>query len=204
MTALVNRYRQIDEGGEEGFTIIEVLVAAVILVLGALAVFMTFAAAIQNVQRSKETQVGLSVAQREMEKVRALPYAEVGLEAAAPTSVEAGSPGLRVRSSSTEFNLARTGTANWQKLVSGGKVKPGPEELSSIGGTKVMVYRYVVSQEDAALIASSYCQENPTKSACTGNQRKRVVIDVWPLKQSNSPSRHGYYELQSDFVNPKP
>jgi type II secretory pathway pseudopilin PulG len=197
--------REIGGRDEEGFTIIEVLIAAFILVLGSLAVFMTFGAAIHNIQRSRETQVGLSVAQREMEKIRAVPYSEIGLETPAPSSTEVGNPGTRVRNSS-EYNLTRspTGTASWQSIVNGGKVKPGPEELASIGGTKVVVYRYITSQEDAALKASDYCKEDPAKAACTANQRKRVVIDVWPIQQPNATSRHSYYELQSDFINPKP
>ena len=53
-------------------TIIEVLVAAVILALGALATFGMLSAATNNNQRAKATQVALDKAQQELESMRSL------------------------------------------------------------------------------------------------------------------------------------
>ena len=55
---------------EDGFTIIEVLVASLIMVLG---VLPPAEAATRNTTRAKDTQVVLNIAQQEMEKLRALP-----------------------------------------------------------------------------------------------------------------------------------
>jgi len=190
---------------ERGFTLVEVLVATVVLTLGSLAVFTVFASGIRNIQRSRDTQVGVSVAQREMEKFHSLKFAEVLLKSAPETSTESGNPGLRVNSARTEYNLNRTGTASWAKFATAatgeiGAVEPKSETFS-VGGTPVTVYRYVVWLKDEA-----FCKSLTTEStACKeGKNYKRVIIDVWPSKAGNQASRSAYYEIQSDFVNPNP
>jgi prepilin-type N-terminal cleavage/methylation domain-containing protein len=190
---------------EEGFTLIEVLVAAIVLTLGSLAVFTVFASGIKNVQRGRESQVGVSVAQREMEKVHSLRFSEVLLKGSPETSAETANPGHRVSSARTEYNLNRTGTANWAKLAvasSGetGAVEPKSETFS-VGGTPVTVYRYVVWRKDEAYCKTFTSGTEPT-SCKEGKNYKRVVIDVWPSKAGNQGSRRAYFELQSDFVNP--
>src|ERR1700754_3157990 len=132
---------------QDAFTLIEVLVAAVVLTRGSLAVFTVFASGLRNVQRSRDTQVGISVAQREMEKIRSVKFSEVLLTSPPETSTEAGDPGQRVSSAKTEYNLNRTGVASWAKLATAttgetGAVEPKSETFS-VGGTPVTVYRYV-------------------------------------------------------------
>jgi prepilin-type N-terminal cleavage/methylation domain-containing protein len=192
---------------EDGFTLVEVLVAAVVLTLGSLAVFTMFASGIRNVQRGRDTQVGISVAQREMEKIHSFKFAEVLMKTAPETSAEAGNPGLRVNSGRTEYNLNRTGAANWAKLASAGTGETGTvepkSETFSVGGTAVTVYRYVVWRKDEAFCKTFTSTTEPT-SCKEGKNYKRVIIDVWPSKAGNQSSRSAYYELQSDFVNPNP
>jgi len=186
---------------EEGFTIIEVLIAAVILVAGALAVFMTFSAAVHNVQRGRDTQAAISVAQREMEKVRSLPYEKILLKSTPVTSADANNPNNRV--SGTTFNLKRTGTAENATMAvsSSGEVEPVSSAFS-VGGTNVTVYRYVVWRKDAAFCATG---TNGEKESCKAGQNyKRVIIAVLPNKPGNVTHTRRYYELQSDFVNPNP
>ncbi|HVV89817.1 MAG TPA: prepilin-type N-terminal cleavage/methylation domain-containing protein [Solirubrobacterales bacterium] len=189
----------------EGFTLIEVLVAAIVLTLGSLAVFTVFASGIKNVQRGRETQIGVSVAQREMEKVHSLKFSEVLLMAAPETSAEVASPAHRVSSARTEYNLNRTGATNWAKLAVAGTGETGAvepkSETFSVGGAPVTVYRYVVWRKDEAFCKTFTSTTEPT-SCKEGKNYKRVIIDVWPGKVGNQASRHGYYELQSDFVEP--
>ncbi len=186
-------------GAEDGFTIIEVLIAGIVLVLGSLAVFMTFGAAIHNVQRSRETQIGVSVAQREMERIRVIPYASVALGTTPTSSAEATSPRkrLKLNGSTTEFDLQRsTGIEEWRPVmaVTGGLVKAeskGTEKVTASDGTEVEVFRYVACEE-----------AGKTNATC---QAKRIVVDVIPLGKTNLASyKHGYYELQSTLVNPSP
>lgn len=186
---------------EEGFTIIEILVAAFILVLGALAVFMTFSAAVRNVQRGRDTQASISVAQREMEKIRALPYEKILLKSTPTNSAETSNPNNRV--SGSTFNLKRSGTSEYATLAisSSGEVEPTTSAFS-VGGTKVTVYRYVVWRKDVAYCATG---TNSEKESCkTGQNYKRVIIAVLPSKTGNLNGTRSYYELQSDFANPSP
>ena len=195
-----------DEGG---FTLIEILVAALVLAFGSLAVFMTLVAAIHNVQRGQETQVASSVAQREMEKIRVLPYERVAMVTTPATSTQTGNPATRV--SGGEFALGRTGTEKVPMAIAGtgicttekpcvnnqgasscvGGSSPG---TFTIGGATGSVYCYVTTVKDAACEAA-------TAKICS---YKRVVVAVWLTKRGNLASRPAYYELQATIANPSP
>ena len=174
-------------GEERGFTIIEILVASFILVLGSLAIFMTFAAAIHNVQRSRESQVGISVAQREMERVRVIPFESLGLSTLPLKSNVAENPRYRIRTSGVEqFDIDRDTPQTWRDLVAGGTVAPETTGVRTNDGTEVTVYRFVVCEEAACLA-------------------KRVVIDVWRAQKANLGTyRPAYTELQSTIVSSDP
>ncbi len=192
--------------GEEGFTMIEVLVAAFILVLGSLAVFMTFAAAIHNVQRGRDAQIASSVAQRELEKIQTLPYERVAMAATPKASVESGNPATRVVGS--EFALKKDGTelAPLAIATTGACTIEKPcvnaqPASSCVGGSSPgtftngtatgSVYCYVTTLKDKP------CEEATGKSCAY----KRIVVVVWLAKPSNQASRAAYYELQAS-VNP--
>ncbi len=189
---------------DDGFTIIEALVAAFILTLGSLAVFMTFVAAIHGVQLSKESQFGIAVAQREMEWVRAHPFAAVATAGAAPTAEpsSATSPLNRVVSGGAKFLIKRSEAGSssprlnnempFVDQVSGGF--PVSKEVKFVEGTKTdkqvqaTVYRFVL------------CEEELSPTQC---QAKRIVIDVVPKLQFNEHDyQRNYYELQSTILNP--
>ncbi len=190
---------------EEGFTIVEALVAAFILTLGSLAVFMTFVAAIHNVQRSKETQFGISVAQREMEWVRAHKFSEVAMTGALPASEPGNtrSPLSRVLSGGSKFLVKRSEAGlrapsvnNQMSFVdeaSGGFAVAKEAQFVEGSGkdtqVQAKVYRFVLCEEPEVLAQNC--------------QKKRVVIDVVPKLTTNEHSyQRNYYELQSTIVNP--
>ena len=194
------------QNGEEGFTLIEVMVAAFILVLGSLAIFMAFAMAVKNVQRGRETQIALSVAQREMEKIRSLPYERVLMTASPKSSAETMSPANRL--SGNEFALNKAGTEKAPLAVATAGIcstaKPcvNSEPASScVGGTSPgsfsngsatgSVYCYVTTLKDEAC-------EKATGKTCT---YRRVVVAVWLAKTGNRADRSPYYELQSNFFS---
>lgn len=179
--------------GEDGFTIIEVLVAAFILVLAAMAVFTGFAGAIHGIQRSREMQQGVSVAQREMERIRIMEFGEVALTAAPEPALSGGTknPFTRV-SSSGGFNLNRSGAPDYKPFVTsptGMEVeKPG---VPSVGGSEMNVYRFVVCEQEV---------EGELETICVA---KRIIVDVVPVPADNqSGYQHSYYELQSTIVDP--
>ncbi len=193
--------------GEDGFTIVEVLVAAVILVLASLAIFMAFGISIDSIQRSREAQIGISVAQREMERIRVIPYDSVSLSIT-PTVMTAREKieraenlepryRLRVNGSVTEIDLARpTSQEEWRPLLTSTSglvtaVSSGTQKVTASDGTEVEVDRYVAREE-----------AGKTATTCAA---KRIIIDVVPIGKANLGSfRHGYYELQSTLVDPTP
>jgi prepilin-type N-terminal cleavage/methylation domain-containing protein len=187
---------------EDGFTLIEVLIAAFILVAGSMAIFMTFAAALHNVQRGRDAQVAQGVAQREVEKIHALPYSRVVMTSLPTASTETTSPAKRI--SGSEFTLSRTGTEKAPLAIAGTGVCTSSAPCvnssgasSCVGGTspgtfvdgtaKGSVYCYVTSAKDESC-------ESATGTTCP---YKRIVVAVWLEKDGNQGARPSYYELQS-------
>lgn len=170
---------------------VEVVIATLVLVVGSLATFGLLRAATTNAQRAKGTQVALDLAQREMEALHRLSFAELALTATPPQSADRLNPGYRVNQGQGTFALTREPAeeASLPKLV----VDPvsgvvAPEEGFDSGGVTGTVYRYVVWRDDHACGA-----------ACP---YKRVVVAVKLAQLGNESAEHGYVELQSDFIDP--
>ena len=185
---------------EEGFTIVEALVAAMLLVIAAAALMTTLAGARKATYRGEQSQVASDVAQREMEALRTIPYASLAMTSAPAHSNDAADPRNRV--SSGNFALHRNGTdpapmvVNGGTLtkggtVSGGTVNPGPQAFTS-GDVSGTIQRFIVWQNDPR------CQE----LLCPGSQDfKRAIVAV-SLDTTASGGTRGYIELQSDAINP--
>lgn len=188
---------------EDGFTIVEVMVAALVLVAGAFATFGVLRVAVTNTHRVKATQVALDRAQQEMEALRSMTNQELALTATPTNSTNAFNPGYRV--SGDEFALIREPPGTYRELVvnggelygggfiSTGKVSPGPTSFTT-GDVQGQIYRYVVWRNDTS------CPE----STCPGTQDyKQIVVAVKLSKPSNQPGERGYVEVQSNFIDPK-
>jgi type II secretory pathway pseudopilin PulG len=177
---------------EAGFTIVEVLVAVFILVMGALATFGLLTSAIRNTQRAKATQVALDRAQQEIETLRSRPYQQLALTATPAAETKRLSPNYRV--SGATFAVVREPPSTYYTMVvnpAEGKVPPGPEPFSS-GDVSGKIYRYVVWRNDDKCAA-----------ACPGEQDfKQVVVAVKLDKRGNEAGERGYVEVQSNFVDP--
>jgi prepilin-type N-terminal cleavage/methylation domain-containing protein len=190
-------------GREDGFTLIEVLIAALILVIGSFAAFGLLRAAALNNQRAKATQVALDRAQQELEVLRGLPDEQLALTEPPPPSSNPKDPGYRVVSGTFYLNRNRTGehpelvvkngSLYGGGFITAGSVDPGPTPFTS-GNVKGKIYRYIVWRNDAS------CPE----STCPGTQDyKQVVVAVRLDKAVNQASEQGYVEVQSTFINPK-
>jgi type II secretory pathway pseudopilin PulG len=190
-------------GSEQGFTIIEVLVAALILVAGAFATFGVLSAATINAQRAKATQVALDRAEQELEVLRSLSNKELALTATPSPSSDQMNPNYRV--SGGEFALKRgTPPTSYKKMVvnggelygggfiTGGVVNPGPTPFTT-GDVKGQIYRYIVWRNDPT------CPE----ATCPGTQDyKQIIIAVKLETRGTESAERGYVEVQSDFINP--
>ncbi len=195
--------RRLDRAGAEtGMTIVEVIVAAMVLALGAMATFGVLSSATKNTQRAKASQVALNRAQLEIETLRSLENEELALTAAPAHSTSTLNPNYRV--SNGTFALTREPPAEYANLVinggslfgggfiEAGTVDPGPTPFAS-GDVTGKVYRYVVWRNDASCPAAT----------CPGTQDyKEIVVAVKLDKATNQPGERGYVEVASDFVDP--
>ena len=189
---------------EEGFTIVEVLIAALILVAGAIATFGVLASATVDNQRAKATQVALDKAQQEMEKLRSLSDEELALTAAPAHSSEEANPSYRVNGGKFALKRASVPTEYKEMVVNGGVrypsetiedgvVSTGPTSFTS-GDVSGKVYRYIVWRNDTSCASET----------CPGEQDyKQIIVAVKLNPKANGGSPGGYVEVQSNFVDPE-
>ncbi len=181
---------------ESGLTMIEVLVAAVVLVMGAAATFGVLGAATRNAQRAKATQVALDLAQEEMERLHSIPYEELALNSAPIASTDPKSPNSRV--SAATFNLRRKPPTAYLPIDVDAEKGFSPESEfftgdTEQGGIKGTIYRYVVWRNDPSC----------PNTECPGEEDyKQLVIAVKPTRTVNQGGEAGYVEVQSAVTAP--
>jgi Tfp pilus assembly protein PilV len=177
--------------GERGLTVIEVVIAMTIFVIGAGAILAVINASARNGLRAEQQQVAVNIAQRELEAMRNLPYSQLALTSTPSTAASSLDPRSRV--SGSNFNLSKTGTANNATMivngvsgVSGGTINPGPTSFTS-GDVTGKIYRFVVWQDDPNI---------------SGTQNfKRLVVAVSIDSTGATLGSRGYIEVQSDYDN---
>ncbi|HEY0390468.1 MAG TPA: prepilin-type N-terminal cleavage/methylation domain-containing protein [Solirubrobacterales bacterium] len=189
---------------EAGFTIVEVLVAVVILVVGALTTFSLLSAATRNTQRAKASQVALDLAQQELEALHSLSNKELALKTRPGHVADQLDPDHRVNASLGTFATSREPLGSFRKLVvngdpiegesgkyvEGGVVKRS--EVFEIGDVSGTIHRYVVWRNDEACGA-----------ACpTSQDFKQIIVAVKLDTPGNQAAERGYVEAQSNFVDP--
>lgn len=176
---------------EQGLTVVEVIVAGMILVVGGLGVLGMVDASSRNSFRAEQSQVVSNVLQREMEAVKALPYGEIALTTLPAEEGGENNPNSRVAGTSFDTNRGAAESAP-KPLVSEGLVAPGPEsfQVEDISGS---VYRYVVWDD---------C---PEEWLCPEGEQliKRVVIAVKLASTAPGGSDRRYQELQGQIGDPE-
>jgi type II secretory pathway pseudopilin PulG len=199
---------RIGGGPESGLTMIEVLVAAVVLVMGAAATFGILGGATRNAQRAKATQVALDLAQEELERLHSLPYdcAKVpaggsclALDKNTLPSHENGEKKPNSRVNGGLFALQRNPPNDYFPLdaetekgfSSASPFNTGDGEAGGIRGT---IYRYVVWRNDPSCTTPA-CEESE-------HDYKQIVVAVKPDTPVNQQSETGYVEVQSAAITP--
>lgn len=193
---------------EGGFTLIEVLIASIILVLAATAVFGVLAAATRNAQRAQATQVALDKAQEEIEKLHSIPYNELALQKGPEPSPLPLNPNHRVVDG--YFYVRKNPLGEKSELVVDGNflrgggvivghVKAGPIRFKE-GNVSGKLYRYIVWRNDPTCPESS---TNLAEDFCPGNQDyKQIIVAAQLDTPGNEHAEHNYVEVQSQVVNP--
>lgn len=187
---------------EAGFTITEVLVAILILAIGAMTTFTLLSAATRNAQRAKASQVALEYAEQELELLRNLESKNLALTDAPEHEDSPLSPNSRVVNRTFALTRSPVGdpailVVNKGELYGGGEVEegtvsPGPTPFTS-GDVSGKVYRYIVWRND----------EKCAEVDCPGKQDyKQIVVAVKLDTPPNQAAQRGYVEVQSNFISP--
>jgi len=173
-------------GGEDGLTVVEVIVAGMILVVGSLGVLGMVDTATRNTFRVEQSQAVANVLQREMEEIKALPYEEIAMTTLPSQVSDEDNPNSRVVG--TAFYTNRNGTG-LKPLISGGSVAPGPESFE-VEDVKGSVHRYVV-------------WDNCIPSLCDDGEFLKRVIVVVRLDTTASGGVRRYQEIQGQVIDPE-
>ena len=176
---------------EQGFTITEVMVAMLLLAVALMGVMGSLDASGESTLTAQRNEQAVSIAQREIEQIRSLGWAQIGLTALPPqegagnppndpTPAAPRNPNYYVNGSNllikTRFNDSASpnvpGTpAAGEPLVTGGAVDPGPASFV-LGPTRGRVHRYVTETSDC--VAGQDCDESSPARRIT----VAVVLDL--------------------------
>ena len=183
---------------ESGFTVVEGLVAALILVIGGLGALQVFDAGARNTYRTEESQVVNDRLQAELEAIRQLPYAQMALTSAPVHQSDSNDPRWRVQG--TNYAVARDGSSlkamvyNGGSIpgggtVSGGTVNAGPTPFTA-GDVRGKIYRFITWTSD------------PNCATCGAGLQKRVIVAA-TIDKAPVSFEHSFQELQTDVVDPE-
>ncbi|HEY8582143.1 MAG TPA: prepilin-type N-terminal cleavage/methylation domain-containing protein, partial [Capillimicrobium sp.] len=178
---------------EDGFSLIEVMVALLMLTVGALGVLAATAGGKRLTASSERNQVVITYAQREMERLAALPYAQLGLSGApqaetdaTPTDPAPSTPAAYLSGCSTggcttlrvlQDPSRRTSappagvSASGEPLVLTGT--QAPVSTVTLDGRSARVHRYVTAVAERCLRTGTATQVCPP-----AGQVKRVTVAI--------------------------
>ncbi len=172
---------------EDGITVIEVMVALLVLVVGIFGTFTAFEAS-QRLSLVSERHAAMSqIAQREIERIEGLSYDQVGLDCgsstpnACPTpSSSASSPDYYVGSGGTTFRWDRTGGQSAEAL-----------DIDTLNGTIAPVTSWNQNSGDGGDLSGeihdyvTWATDGDCGTGCTGPNYKRITVAVTITKIVN-------------------
>ena len=128
--------------GEDGFTLVELLAALTILLVGILGVVATLDRTRDAVGFSEVRETAVHRAEREIERLRSIPYAQLALAGVPTESADPADPARYVNG--TKFQWDPGDASRQADFVTGGSIAPRtPWSDGRLGGTlQVYITRY--------------------------------------------------------------
>ena len=140
-----------------GFTLVEILIATVILVVGIFAVVMAFDAVRRLGSNNESQTVRAQVAEKDLQQIISQGYDAIGLSSAPTHSTDPDNPNYYVNGSVFQWDLSntsRTETLCTASTGCTGSIAPGPTSWTS-GNASGSIYRYVTWVNDTCTGACS-------------------------------------------------
>ena len=189
--------------GQAGFTIVEVLVAILIVSIAAMTTFTLLSAATRNAQRAEASQVALEYAEQELELLRSMEDKNLALTAAPSSSTNANSPNNRV--SNGTFALVR-GSRSATTATSSSTAAASTAAVTSPEGPSAPARPASPAATSAAgstATSSGATTKNAPKPTAPGNRTtNRSSSRCASTPRRNQAAERGYVEVQSNFVSP--
>ena|SRR5918997_1728899 len=155
-------------GGEDGFTLLELLVAITLFAVGLIALVTSFDHSRDLVSVAEKTEVASHRAERELERIASLPYASVAHSSTPGSSASSADPAFYVSGTNYQYDQGSTGPQSETLAVDGGG------SISSSAGTW--------TDSEARLTGQIQSFVTWTGAYCTAADRtrcaKRVTVAV--------------------------
>ena len=162
-------------GNEQGFSLVELMMALVLLLVGILAMVAGLLPGQRLTTTSETVAVEANVAEQELQRIVSLGYSNIGLSAAPSPSADPNHPNYYVQATAPPtFQWDRTNPANAGTLCTPstsctGSLSPGPVAWTA-GGMSGNLYRYVTWVDDP-------CDPTASPARCpTAVDYKMVVV----------------------------
>lgn len=173
---------------EAGLTVVEAIVALLLLAVGSLAALQLLDTATRTTFRAEQSQALSNRLQAELEQISALPYPELALSSAPAGSTDENDP--RYRISETSFAV-EPGMTEPLIIDAAGGVSPAPEPFTA-GDISGEIFKFVVWRDDPS------CAE----SDCPGEEDLKRVIVAAKVTTAPISFDRPYQEVHADVVDP--
>lgn len=159
---------------EDGFTLIEILVAILLLSTAVIALMGTFDHSRRTTSTAEAQGAAVQVAEKHLEEIAAMPYDQIGLGAAPSSSLDPDHPNYNVTNSSpASFQYDPDAPATEPLVTTGGVSNSrGTWGSSRLGGA---VYAYVTWADDTECVAPDPCT---AADAAITQDYKRITVAV--------------------------
>jgi type IV pilus modification protein PilV len=217
------------ENRESGFTLVEVLVAILIVAIGIVAVFGSLASSSHLTSRSQVQEAAVGFAEQQIEKLRQqYTFASLGMSATPSASANTSDPNYYVSTNSggtacyqIDDNYQGASGQRWCETFVTGSSSPAPtcgatcvaatpQTISSYPGLSGTYDIYVTWHQEApsSLLGNGCLPSGFGGGAClTGNEEKRITVAVLPSNNTGngvSPANRKPIWISSVVADPSP
>jgi prepilin-type N-terminal cleavage/methylation domain-containing protein len=168
---------------EDGFTLIELMVAIMVLAVGLIALVTSFDHSRDLVSVAEKTEVAAHRAEQELERILSLPYASVAHATTPASSGDSTAPASFVSGSSYQYDQGPTGPESEPLAVATGGSIPVAVETWTDSETRLTgrIQSFITWTGDPAYCTAAdrtRCAKRVTVAVTVGGLRRPVLIST--------------------------